>query len=481
MSVSYKALLSVGAVKLRSMSFKFVDLFAGIGGFHGALSALGGRCVFASEIDKDAARVYLRNWGISPAGDITKLANESVMDVPEHDVLVGGFPCQPFSKSGKQLGMEETRGTLFWNIAQIIKARKPKLVLLENVRNIAGPRHKHEWIVIINTLRELGYRVTNKPFVVSPHQIHPLNGGSPQSRDRVFICATLQPTAVKKLSIDPGIPDLGAIISNWDIKKWNLNKDLPLDKNKSPKILKEYGLSDQENMWLDAWGEFVTGFRSNFPDEKMPGFPLWVDAWIPRRNLHLKKSQPEWKRNFLVKNSEFYDNHKKFLNLWLKQWNNLEDFPPSRRKFEWQAQDLKSISQTIIHLRPSGIRCKPANYAPALVAITQTSIIGKSRRKLTVRETARLQGFPEWFDFLNQSKSQSYKQLGNAVNIGVVYNVLRAQVLRDIDLLRKNDELVKSILSSPLHPIDNLKSFNLNSFEPDFISETVLSLVEEVN
>ena len=234
-------------------------------------------------------------------------------------------------------------------------------------------------------------------------------------------------------------------------------------------------------MWLDAWSEFVTGFRSNFPDEKIPGFPLWVDAWIPRKNLRLKKSLPEWKKNFLVKNSEFYDSHKKFLNLWLKQWNNLDDFPPSRRKFEWQAQDLKSISQTIIHLRPSGIRCKPANYAPALVAITQTSIIGKSRRKLTVREAARLQGFPEWFDFLDQSKSQSYKQLGNAVNIGVVYNVLRAQVLRDIDLLERNDELVKSILSSPLNPTDNLKTFSLKSFEHDSISETVLSLVKEVN
>mgnify|MGYP000344589246 CR=1 FL=1 len=102
------------------MTFKFVDLFAGIGGFHAALGAMGGHCVYASEIDKDAARVYLRNWGIMPDGDITKLANEQVMQVPEHDVLVGGFPCQPFSKSGKQRGMDEARGTLFWNIAKII-------------------------------------------------------------------------------------------------------------------------------------------------------------------------------------------------------------------------------------------------------------------------------------------------------------------------------------------------------------------------
>jgi DNA (cytosine-5)-methyltransferase 1 len=441
------------------MAFTFVDLFAGIGGFHGALSAHGGECVFASEIDKDAARVYLRNWGIMPEGDITELANENVMRIPEHDVLVGGFPCQPFSKSGKQLGMEETRGTLFWNIAQIIKVRKPKIVLLENVRNIAGPRHEHEWKVIIHTLRELGYRVSIEPFVVSPNEIHPLAGGSPQSRDRVFICATLIRRNMRKSNEDPGVPSLIPATSNWKISEWDLKKDLPLESPRSKKILEEYGLSDQENLWLDAWDDFVTGFRESFPDEKIPGFPLWVDAWVESKDLGLDEKLPEWKVNFLTKNSNFYLAHKKFIKSWLKKWGQLESFPPSRRKFEWQAQDLKSISETIVHLRPSGIRCKPANYAPALVAITQTSILGKSRRKLTVKEAARLQGFPEWFDFLDQSKSQSYKQLGNAVNIGVVYNVIKAQVMRDLDILESHEGLAKSILNSPLSPNDRLKSF----------------------
>ncbi|MBM3682465.1 MAG: DNA (cytosine-5-)-methyltransferase, partial [Actinobacteria bacterium] len=153
------------------MAFTFIDLFAGIGGFHAALGAMGGKCVYASEWDKDSARIYERNWNLKPDGDITLAANDEVMEVPEHDVLVGGFPCQPFSKSGKQMGMEETRGTLFWNIAKIIEARKPTLVLLENVRNIAGPRHIHEWKVIIKTLRDLGYRVSEEPMVVSPHLI----------------------------------------------------------------------------------------------------------------------------------------------------------------------------------------------------------------------------------------------------------------------------------------------------------------------
>jgi DNA (cytosine-5)-methyltransferase 1 len=126
------------------MSFKFVDLFAGIGGFHAALSAAGGECVYAVEIDSAAAAVYESNWGINPLGDITKDASDNVMKVPQHDVLCAGFPCQPFSKSGAQRGMDETRGTLYWNILRIIQKRKPSVVILENVRNLAGPRHRHE-------------------------------------------------------------------------------------------------------------------------------------------------------------------------------------------------------------------------------------------------------------------------------------------------------------------------------------------------
>ena len=462
------------------MAFTFIDLFAGIGGFHGALSALGGECVFASEIDKDAARIYHRNWGIMPEGDITALANEQVMRVPKHDVLVGGFPCQPFSKSGKQLGMEETRGTLFWNIAQIIKVHRPKIVLLENVRNIAGPRHEHEWKVIIHTLRELGYRISMEPFVVSPNEIHPLAGGRPQSRDRVFICATLVKKNVLKFTEDPGVPNLIPASSGWKISDWNLKKDLPLENPRSKKILSEYILSEQENLWLDAWDDFVIGFRDNFPNEKIPGFPLWVDSWIESENLDLNENLPEWKINFLVKNSKFYMSHKKFIKSWLRKWDQLESFPPSRRKFEWQAQELKSIGETIVHLRPSGIRCKPANYAPALVAITQTSILGMARRKLTVKEAARLQGFPEWFDFLDQSKSQTYKQLGNAVNIGVVYNVIKAHVMRDLDLLESYGDLAKTILNSPLSPNDRLKSFTHHNTVTSNTQKTILHSVPDV-
>jgi DNA (cytosine-5)-methyltransferase 1 len=434
------------------MSFTFIDLFAGIGGFHGALSALGGQCVYASEIDEDAARIYSRNWGLKPDGDITIAANEDNMDVPEHDVLVGGFPCQPFSKSGKQRGMDEARGTLFWNIARIVEVRKPKIVLLENVRNIAGPRHEHEWAVIIETLRQLGYRVSSKPLVVSPHRIHPDFGGRPQVRERVFIAATRTNKPGRLLGEEPGLPSLEKFEHDWNINNWNLAKDLPIDSKleKSEKITSALGVS--ESQWIKTWDEFVFLFKENNPGENLPGFPLWADEWVSVDDLRIPRGTPVWKSNFLKKNAEFYTHNKKFIDKWLKKYDYLENFPPSRRKFEWQAQDAKSLSETIMHFRPSGIRAKKATYTPALVAITQTSILGKQMRRITTKEGSRLQGLPEWFDFLDQSQSQTFKQLGNGVNIGVVYNVMKALVLRDLDLLGSESKMVKSILNAADSP-----------------------------
>jgi len=441
------------------MSFKFVDLFAGIGGFHAALGALGGECVYASEWDKDSARIYERNWNLKPDGDITLAANDEVMNVPEHDVLVGGFPCQPFSKSGKQLGMEETRGTLFWNIAKIIEARKPSIVLLENVQNIVGPRHLHEWNVIVKTLRDLGYRVSENPMVVSPHLIRREFGGRPQVRNRVFIAATLIPKNIPNFKANVEIPNLETVMQGWDSQSWNLDKDLPLDKLKSKGDKAKVALSDIEMRWIEAWNEFVLIMIEKLNGEKLPGFPIWADSWVEIKDLKIPRGTPDWKKNFLQKNAQFYTDHKSVLDKWLKKWNYLEDFPPSRRKFEWQAQDAKSLWETVMHFRPSGIRAKKATYVPAMVAITQTSIIGKQKRRITTREGARLQGLPDWFDFVDQSDSLTYKQLGNGVNVGAVYNVIKAQVIRDLDLLSGQVALTKAILSAPANPDEVLNNY----------------------
>lgn len=425
------------------MSFTFVDLFAGIGGFHAALSGLGGECVFASEIDPKAAAVYKANWGIDPLGDITQDANDDVMNVPPCDVLTAGFPCQPFSKSGAQRGMDETRGTLYWNILKVIQAHHPSMVLLENVRNLAGPRHLHEWQIIIETLREEGYVVSDTPAVFSPHLLPPDMGGTPQVRERVFICATYVGEAARTLRPEP--PVTNRAIEGWDPQEWSLEKHLPLEDGRE---IEGCSLSPSERLWIDAWNEFVEMMWEVREGRRLPGFPLWADAWEPLRGLRVPAGTPKWKADFLKKNAEFYSAHRKPIDRWTKKWKVYTDaFPPSRRKLEWQAQDTPRLWDTVMHLRPSGIRAKRATYVPALVAITQTSIVGARERRLSVREGARLQGLPDGFTFGDQPDSLSFKQLGNGVSVGAVRHVLRQHALRDAWALEPSfPELVAALV-----------------------------------
>ena len=431
--------------------FTFVDLFAGIGGFHAALSGMGGKCVYAVEIDAAAAKVYAANWGLDPLGDVTKDANDAVMNVPPHDVLVAGFPCQPFSKSGAQRGMDETRGTLYWNILKIIQAHHPSLVLLENVRNLAGPRHMHEWQVIIETLRVEGYRVSDTPAIFSPHLLPPDSGGRPQVRERVFIAATYVGTDASsdELIAEPLFDNRP--IDGWNPQTWHLETDLPLDPDHHAEGC---DLSESERYWIDAWNEFVELMWDEREGRRLPGFPLWADEWVPVDTLEIPPGTPDWKADFLRKNAEFYTAHRRVINRWTKKWKVYSDkFPPSRRKLEWQAQDTPRLWDTVMHFRPSGVRAKAPTYLPALVAITQTSIIGPRERRLSPREAARLQGLPEWFTFGDQPASATYRQLGNGVSVGAVWHVLKSHVTRDEDYLKKSaPRLVRAISSAPETP-----------------------------
>lgn len=432
-------------------AFRFVDLFAGVGGFHAALKAYGGRCVYAVEIDPAAAAVYARNWGHDPLGDITADANDSVMNVPPHDILTAGFPCQPFSKSGAQRGMDETRGTLFWNILKIIEARKPKIVILENVRNLAGPRHRHEWQVIIETLRDQGYRVSETPAVFSPHLLPPERGGRPQVRERVFITATYNPSGIGDgLPVEP-VARASDRIDGWDPKhEWQL-EDLLDDAHTLPGC----ELTAAERLWIDAWDDFVQLLWEAREGRRLPGFPIWADSWADYLDP-IPAGTPAWKASHLRKNYDLYAAHQDVLDHWAKRWGVFtERFPPSRRKLEWQAQDTPRLWDTVMHLRPSGIRAKRPTYLPALVAITQTSIVGPRERRLSPRETARLQGLPDWFDFGSQSPAATYKQMGNGVNVGAVWHVLREHVRRDEDVLKltaPGRRIIEAVLTSASSP-----------------------------
>lgn len=433
--------------------FAFADLFAGIGGFHAALAALGGECAYASEIDPEASVVYKANWDHRPDGDITEAANDLRVTVPPHQVLAGGFPCQPFSKSGYQRGMDEARGTLFWNVARVIEEHRPPVVLLENVRNIAGPRHEHEWKVIIRTLRQLGYRVSDDPCVFTPHLLPPEMGGRPQVRDRVFIAASFvgEGAPAKDLRAEP--PLRREAQAGWDPQHWDLAKHLPLDRVHKVESGRDYGISAAERRWISAWDDFVTTMWEVREGRRLPGFPLWADSWVHLDDVAIPEGTASWKEDFLWKNAAFYTEHQQEIDAWLSRWGGLSDFPPSRRKLEWQAQDTARLWDTVMHLRPSGIRAKRPTYVPALVAITQTSIVGPRERRLSPREAARLQGLPEWFDFGGQPDAATYKQLGNGVNVGAVYHVLKALVRRDEDVLRaKAPRLVDAILNAPDNP-----------------------------
>jgi len=159
--------------------FTFIDLFAGIGGFRIAMEAFGGECVFSSEIDKFARLTYTTNFKDIPMGDITKIA---VQDIPKHDVLCAGFPCQSFSISGKQTGFDNTSGTLFFEIARIADFLKPKVIFLENVANLRKHNDGKSIQVMASIIESLGYRVNYKILNASDF-------GVPQSRKRIyFVC-----------------------------------------------------------------------------------------------------------------------------------------------------------------------------------------------------------------------------------------------------------------------------------------------------
>lgn len=158
--------------------FKFIDLFAGIGGIRLGFESVGGKCVFSSEWDQDAAKTYEANFGEKPFGDITKIPPK---DIPDFDILLGGFPCQPFSIIGAKEGFKhETQGTLFFNIEEILKEKKPKAFMLENVRNLTAHDHGRTFRIITEHLTNAGYHVHYKV-------LNALDYGVPQKRERIII------------------------------------------------------------------------------------------------------------------------------------------------------------------------------------------------------------------------------------------------------------------------------------------------------
>lgn len=323
--------------------FNFIDLFAGIGGFHLALNSFGAKCVFASEWDKYAAATYQENFDLKPAGDIT-LINEK--EIPKHDILCAGFPCQAFSVSGKQRGFEDTRGTLFFDIARIVKHHRPKVLFLENVKNLLKHDDGKTFSVIQNCLIDLGYTVFCKVLNAS-------HFGLPQNRERIYVVAFENSLNIIHFDF-PKPMDLST--SLFDVIEKNTNKAKGIERNDIV-IYKDY----------------------------IPQNTIWGELELLNKPIQIGKV------------------------------------------------NKGGQGERIYH--PLGHAITLSAYGGGVGAKTGLYLIDSVIRKLTPRECARVQGFPDDYKICSLD-NQAYKQFGNSVSVNVLQSIL-FKISTSLNLINK--------------------------------------------
>jgi len=406
----------------KKTKIKFIDLFAGIGGFHKAFDmALDKKkyeldCVFVSEIDKKAIKTYSQNFNIKN----NKILNIRDLDsqaseVPDHDFLFAGFPCQTFSSAGKKLGfLDEIKGTLFFDIAKILSKKKPKFILLENVKHIINHDNGKTWKLITKTLEDIGYIIPKKPLILSPHEF-----GIPQERSRVFIPGILE----SKLNTNKDNINYNFESFKKELTKNSFEKFL-LKKNIEEKYILKYKKDKYLLNVFNAWAEFILKIKRK-NNRTLP--VIW--AYEFNKDYNLDHLNP-WKKKYIKDMREIYLLNKKFIDKWLKKYDVL-NWKKREQKLEWQAgKDNFNMKDSFIQLRQSGIRCRAKTKFPTLVAMVQIPLIFDTKynswRYLTPRETANLQSFPSNYKIYNEIENsinndfESYKQFGNSVNIKIV-------------------------------------------------------------
>lgn len=304
-----------------SNGFKFIDLFAGIGGLRIAFEKQGGKCVFTSEWDKFAQQTYTANFGDIPFGDITEIHEK---DVPNHDVLLAGFPCQPFSHAGLKRGFDDIRGTLFFDIVRILKEKKPKMVLLENVKGFTSHDKGNTFKVVCRTLEKLGYEVHSQV-------LNARDFGVPQNRERIYIVG--------------------------------------IDRKRT--------------------------LKTPFTFPIAPKSPITVGEIL--------ESRVDTKYTISDK-------------LWKGHQRRLREHRAKGNGFGYSLFDSSSPYTSTISAR---------YYKDGSEILIEQK--GKNPRKITPREAARLQGFPDSFKIL-VSDAQAYRQFGNSVAVPVVSSIARQMV-----------------------------------------------------
>jgi len=326
--------------------FKTIDLFAGIGGIRLGFEAYGGESVFSSEWDTSAQKTYQANFEEIPYGDITKIEPE---EIPKFDILLAGFPCQPFSQAGFKKGFADTRGTLFFNVARIINYHRPKVVFLENVKRLRTHDGGNTFEVIKGTLEEMGYEVHSEV-------LNAKNFGVPQNRERIYIIGFLGKT-------------------NFEFPKGVIKKKI-LGEILEKKVDPKYTISDK----------------------------LWA-GHKRRKKEHIEKGNG-FGYSLFDEKSEYTST--------------------------MSARYYKDGSEILINQK------------------------NKNPRKVTPREAARLQGFPEDF-IIPVSDNQAYKQFGNSVAVPVIMELAK-RVIKEMEKMGQSKKTylqidIDKIMAENVHPL----------------------------
>ncbi len=431
---------------------RFIDLFAGLGGFHLALKSLGHTCVFASEIDETLRDLYQKNFSpMKCAGDIR---NIEAADIPQHDILCAGFPCQPFSKAGRQSGLDDPKlGDLYKHILRVIEYHVeryggPEYLILENVPNLEFHSKGKSWQKIKGLIEEQGYKVGIEK--ISPEQF-----GIPQIRKRIYIVGSRAPLNVSK-RLNRGRRHKSVSLQPFLLKN-------PPDALPVPEYVMERIEAWQEFLDLVPKGErfphplWAMEFGATYPYQATTPSALSTEelrhykgsfgrSLVPTKSReeifsllpsHARKIQdvfPEWKVRFIQQNREFFEKHEALLGDWAKK---VQRFPSSFQKFEWNCREknpldeIRHLSQYVIQMRASGVRVKRQTTVPSLVAMTATQvpIIMWEGRYMTPTEGKLLQSMDE-LRYLPESPTKAYEALGNAVNVRVARRVAMALVGR---------------------------------------------------
>lgn len=377
------------------MSIKFVDLFAGIGGFHLAVTAVdkNAECILACELDAHSRETYLKNFPETPMTKDVRTIDPKIL--PDFDLLCAGFPCQPFSNGGKKQGfMDKKNGNLFFEIVRIVEEKKPKFLFLENVKGILSNDNGKTIKIINSYLNKLGYVTTRENLLINSKEI-----GVLQNRERVYFLCVRKDLIHKKFLPNPKL----------NYKKHHITR--------KPKYINN--ISDELNFIIDAWGDFVKNVK-RLSNRTLP--VIWIDEMINPIDENFD-SFPKWKQKYILDMKEIYKLNKNFIDKWYIKYN-VKNWSKRNKKLEWQAgKECYDVDKTMLQLRQSGLRFSSLDCFPALVAMVQIPINVKERRYYSLEEMSEIQTFPENFIFSSNERI-SLKQLGNSVTVDVLIQLI---------------------------------------------------------